>query len=557
MLLEKMKRYSLYLTLLAVLVCVTGTKGYAQSRGRTVTQIKGLSQVWHLSPERQVQILKAKNPHISQKQIQQIVRQMQRQIREPSLRRPVAPVSVADMSALLRVDGASVQPIYQLRRELVTATLPTWLKGARYVNVWNNLDRWYTPNPKANETTAALLWQMEEFVKHTGALPRVTIREKQSLSHYTAEERMETQLRQEVYLRLRNATGKDFAQDPDLLRLQAFMMQYVSSEEITEQLMLFLYRHGRLPRQTIPDKEPVDYSAEECFEVHLAERLEQAARDDSPTNLLGAQIRQLQETARMQPHVLVSGRPPWQADHAYVSEDPEAWDVILAFPKWFEQNRRHFTTMSDTKLAMEAVLSAVQGGTPDDNTYQVVRHLLQMTLGPLENGNLVQLFYRGKNPAIPQAQDFHQMIKIDGIRKSHAKQAFALTDIPHIEFIQNRLSLFGFILHPGVTPQEIDRVVQTLIPPGFTVRMGVHEFGIESDKTTFNFEQGRLHLHIEKIAPNGLDDFDVSYIIDLKLHELVAGKKPHQILKIYRELFSQYMSEDMISFSLQYHPLQH
>ena len=398
-----------------------------------------------------------------------------------------------------------------------------------------------------------LLYAVEQFYQKNGALPRFFIPDT-PVEKYTLSELRETQLRQSIYNRLSQVTAQDVEEDKNLLHLQQFMIEHTSLKQVLAQLSSFHRRNGRMPRSAIPGKTAREYTAAEYFEVHLHKALNiflQRAKEAQP-ELSGDKLRQISDLSSAQKRLLSWGRIPWNTTHEQVNNEPGAWDLIVDFPEWLTLNQGYFVSMLGTNKALESIRAAMNNGTVDDDMYRVMARLIQMELGPQEDGSLAYVAFRGRDPAFPQAQDFHKILKIYGFPAQQVQAAMALAP-KHIHFIVQHGLVTGLRLYPGVTAQEIETVIGAMIPEGFEVRMGAHEFEIHNDRTMVDFERGNLHLHIEKIPPTGEGEPDIGYALELKVNRLTEGKKPHQILRIYRRLFGMYMDDYMRAFTLSGH----
>ena len=439
-------------------------------------------------------------------------------------------------------DKQSLLPIYQLRMSLSREMEASRLKHALQTAEANGFNEDTSPE--------VLLHAVEQFYQKNGALPRFAL-PNTPVEKYTLPELRETQLRQRIYQVLSRVTAKEVEENEDLLHLQQFMIKHTSLKQVLHQLDSFHRKNGRMPRSAIPGKPTREYTVAEYFEVHLHEALNTFLQraSDEPQDLSSEKLQQLQNLSRAQMQLLSYGRIPWNVTHAQVNSEPGAWDLIVDFPEWLTRNQGYFVGMLGTNKALDAIHAAMNNGTVDDAMYQVIARLSQMKLGPQEDGTLAYVTFRGRDPAFPQAQDFHRILKIHGLPVEQVKAALALPR-KNITFVEQNGLVTGLRLYPGVTAQEIETVVGAMVPEGFEVRMGAHEFEIRNDKTQVDFERGNLHLHIEKIPPTGEGEPDIGYALDLKASRLVKNKKPHQILRIYRTLFGTYMDDYMRSFTL-------
>ena len=575
--------------------------------------------------------------------------------------------------------------------------------------------------PTGDRSAAALLQAVQAFTTANGTLPRYQIKGK-TAEQYTPEERAETTLRRTIYHTLRNAGASDFEKTPALEQLQQFMFQKTTPEQLLEQLQTFVAEHNRMPLSYVTGVPPLAYTAEERFEVHLRQALnntlqrkahlidtdpalqrlkqfkdEQQKKDIAPIQVLLAQTqsvitrngtfpraaipgkkpdqytdeeraeiqlyRKLQEV--MNPYYPVDnnealtqlrylklrynaaavkfyqvaeqaynelatylaehkayppvqsslyrritnhlyhgadefwekpdpsspvyrlnqlneralaakrgeiafnfiapeverraaqaradhyGLVPWTDTHHLLTQPSDFVDDPLYFEEWYLANEQAIMLNVDTTAAFDALRESVRNGTPDDETYRILDKLYSMKLGPQPSGSFISVAYRGENPALPLAKHFHRVIKIEGIAKPNAQRAFEIEkQLPHIHLIHNSRYVTRIFLENGVTAQEIDQIVRALTPEGYTIRMSPHEFSLQNDFPSQKTMIGYLHLHIEKIQPTGENDPDISYIVDITANELVKNKPPHQVFKIYRDLFRQYMDDYMTSYTL-------
>lgn len=248
------------------------------------------------------------------------------------------------------------------------------------------------------------------------------------------------------------------------------------------------------------------------------------------------------------------GDVPYLTYRQALASVPHARDVGSEFPRWLLYNQPFIVPNPETLQAIEAVcVNAAKSGI-DDETYQTVARLLLLKLGMQPNGAFSQIMFRGENPRLPRAHEFHLVQELTGINLKHAQKAINLHN-PNITFTLKRRNLTEIILGPDTTAQDVAQVIEALTPPGWTVRMSSHEFGIQNDQITTDTLEGKLHLHIEKIASgcetSSLDlPTDISYFIYLYAEQAVAGKTPHQIIRLYHRLFRPYMDEYMTSFAL-------
>lgn len=105
--------------------------------------------------------------------------------------------------------------------------------------------------------------------------------------------------------------------------------------------------------------------------------------------------------------------------------------------------------------------------------------------------------------------------------------------------------------------QDLSTVLKHLLPPGYEVRMGLHEIGI-SGKNMSKFRRGYLHLHLEHASVPDVDmeglliDHSISLDIDVRRfanrwspitqrYETLWDK---DIAQNYLELFDSFLSDE-------------
>lgn len=324
----------------------------------------------------------------------------------------------------------------------------------------------------------------------------------------------------------------------------------------------FVRNYGFFPRASIAGIEPADYTEAQRNEVQLRNRIDLFLQQSSAQDPLAQHLLTLQQrytpltsaglTAQPQrPDPLRYGEVSWQENHQLISTQPEHVDDPLSFNTWYTNNSRAIMANVETTAAFDALRVAVRNGTPDDEIYRILDRLYHMDLGLKPDRTFVAVAYRGSTPASPVAEGFHPVIELDGIKKANATDAFILeAHLPHLRLSKNEDYVTGVVLKPGIKAQELDRMIRALTPPGFTVRMSPHEFGLQNDNPTYRTLKGFLHLHMEKIRPDGTDGPDISYVLNINAYELTDGKKSYEVWKIYTDLFRQYMDEYMTSFTL-------
>ena len=210
---------------------------------------------------------------------------------------------------------------------------------------------------------------------------------------------------------------------------------------------------------------------------------------------------------------------------------------------WWEQNHKHVITTPQTQVAFNTVLKTVQTQVPgatNVNISNVLEQVNSMQLGE-DKPSYYRVIYRGDNPRIPLAEDFHNVLETQGIPQANAQAAYKLNS-PHIDLDGDKEMVYNLIIHQGVTDRvtdkEISAVIDALTPAGWEIRLGAHELLSE-------IKQGFIHIHIEQVVPTTEEDAqDISNVLRVDLRTLTRGKNPQQVAKTLRYLFAKYLKED-------------
>ncbi len=206
---------------------------------------------------------------------------------------------------------------------------------------------------------------------------------------------------------------------------------------------------------------------------------------------------------------------------------------------WWQQNHKHIITTPQTQLAFNTVLSTVRNQVPGANNVNisnVLEQLSSMQLGQ-DGPDYYHVIYRGNNPRLPRAEDFHNVWETQGIPQANAQTAYKLNS-PHIELAGDEEMVYNMLVSQGVTDKEMAAVIDALTPAGWEIRLGAHELLSE-------IKQGKVHIHIEQIVPTTEEDAqDLSNVLRVDLRALTRGKNPQQVAKTLRYLFAKYLQED-------------
>ncbi len=206
---------------------------------------------------------------------------------------------------------------------------------------------------------------------------------------------------------------------------------------------------------------------------------------------------------------------------------------------WWKQNHKHIITTPQTQMAFNTVLKTVQTQVPgatNVNISNVLEQVNGMQLGQ-DGPDYYRVIYRGNNPRIPRAEDFHNVEEITGLPQQYAQPAYKL-NAQHISLDGDDEMVYNMFLTQGVTDREMNGVIDSLTPAGWEVRIGAHELLNE-------IKQGFIHIHIEQVVPTTEEDAqDISNVLRVDLRALTQGKNPQQVAKTLRYLFAKYLKED-------------
>ena len=148
-----------------------------------------------------------------------------------------------------------------------------------------------------------------------------------------------------------------------------------------------------------------------------------------------------------------------------------------------------------------------------------------------------RVIYRGNNPRLPRAEDFHNVWESTGIPQADAANAYKLNS-PHIDLDGDEELVYNLLVRPGVTDKEMAAVIDALTPAGWEIRLGAHELLHEIKK-------GWIHIHIEQVVPTTEEDAqDISNVLRVDVRPLTQGKNSQQVAKSLRYLFAKYLKDD-------------
>ncbi len=241
------------------------------------------------------------------------------------------------------------------------------------------------------------------------------------------------------------------------------------------------------------------------------------------------------------------------------------------FVNWLDQlPRKRLLSNYNALNALQAVRQTIVNYPTLDPAQQAQVNWLVITLSQLRNAKLGKFnngdFYKlAYHPApnetgLPQADRFHLKLERRGILKQ-TYQAWLAQNPPVTSFAfaqdyEHPDKMIGLTFYQGFQPtytrQELERVLDTLTPPGYTVRISAHELGISDDRK--KFRQGFLHVHFEQInARPGPIPTDIGIelwlgvtpyagIIDVQTRKIILPFSDKKIAQNYLILFDKYLT---------------
>ena len=198
-------------------------------------------------------------------------------------------------------------------------------------------------------------------------------------------------------------------------------------------------------------------------------------------------------------------------------------------------------------------------------------------LGEQEEG-FYKLIYRAPvaDEMLPAAGNFHVVAEEQGmswagelapqVEKVNRLHMLAVKEgTPYSVYLDGDDEMVtGIGIEPKVPAKTVRDDLQTtlkyLLPPGYTVRMGMHEIGV-SGKDLTKFRKGFVHIHLEYAAPGELDEglqIDHSISLDIKAGRFAVWYNKYErewepftdkvIAQNYLALFDTFLDDEARTF---------
>lgn len=203
------------------------------------------------------------------------------------------------------------------------------------------------------------------------------------------------------------------------------------------------------------------------------------------------------------------------------------------FPEWYEQHKEHIILTQETSRVFEEMLNRTTTrarGTEDGEIVQIISDLARMKLGNIGNEISYRVIYRGEASREIQSKDFHLVAEEQGVPLQMSMRELFPQRMEHIGFWFEDGRLAGMELKEGVTPQDIQIFIDTILEKNFAgerrVRMGWNE-------------PGRQKIYFEQIDNEGGVDKSVSLQIKVRTPTLREQRKKDP--NFFYNLFGKYM----------------
>ena len=239
---------------------------------------------------------------------------------------------------------------------------------------------------------------------------------------------------------------------------------------------------------------------------------------------------------------------------------------LVRFSAWASHLQNQSSTMRSTAQALQITRNFIDNyASLSASEQSALLHLInQLELyrdkqGHNGTSHFYKLVYQGtlQENTLPQVSQFHLLTESTGFNKNHP----LIEKVSSLEGQRVYLSqpfhnkICAINLTQGIVTaqarQELETVIDTLTPPGYHVRLGVHELGLSNDRKSFR--QGKLHIHFDKEdATEGSFPTDKSIefflnltplagLMDTKTRRITYPFSDKMIAKNYLNLLHKYL----------------
>jgi len=245
---------------------------------------------------------------------------------------------------------------------------------------------------------------------------------------------------------------------------------------------------------------------------------------------------------------------------------------LANFTQWLDQlEGKKLISDNRSRLALAKIKQRIADYPSLTSSEQAHLNLTMITLnrfrskiGKFKNGDFYKISYPfDVEETLPTPEKFHLQLKRNGLRwdSSSVKKAREIPakGVVLIPWGPESDLLFGFSFLQTFQPisktqQEFEQILETLVPPGYTVRITAHELGLSNRR--HKFRKGVLHLHLEKTnAKLGQIPLDISLniglsmkpyvgIIDPVTRKVLVPFKDKVIARNYLAIFGKYLSPE-------------
>ena len=363
-----------------------------------------------------------------------------------------------------------------------------------------------------------------------------------------------------------------------------------------------IHRRLHYYQSTMVDGKYVDPYLQKIYELKTAIQNAPEGKFTLTPDGQGGYILEIEEPAAQEadvtaPHPIEEPAPAAPSPHTIrLRINEETKNLVLAtrdqaalerreFPGWLHSmhSAENFTQIVDANTfdALHVLNRAINFDYRNGQNRRAVTYLLETVnnyVGLLgeqpELGTFYKLIYRGtvEPGMLPAAANFHVVAETQGlswdgalapqiekVNRAYA-QAVKRGETPSVylegdDELVTALGIEGRV-DIQVVKQDFENVIAALLPPGYTVRMGVHELGISGRDLT-KFRKGYVHIHLENASTladeEGLQ-IDHSISLDVKVGRFAGWWDPHtrefspysdsKIAERYLTLFGSFLDQE-------------
>ena len=325
-------------------------------------------------------------------------------------------------------------------------------------------------------------------------------------------------------------------QEKEELSLEQAFKHFIQKASLAELLRFYRTTDGTgdyiLEMDEVPD---------EVLSPSTAKKVEEIAPVAPSPNIIRLRVteqtKNLIESRREQTALKREKFDPWlesmkqPKNHAQIVNE-NTFDALSALSKAIEFDH----TVHQTRLEVTYLLDSVNNYVGILGGQKIDKQKSEQTIDEQKNGYYYKLLYRGLvDPTkLPLATNFHVVAEEQGmnwdgklapqveeVKRVHALAATNGT--PSSVYLGRdgdmvtRLGI-KYTTDLQTVKNDLETTLKHLLPPDYTVRMGMHEIGITA-KNSNKFYKGDLHIHLENAATSaGPTGLQIDHSISLKIN---------------------------------------